>query len=217
MVKLTPKIVEVGTGASSPLSHSYFEVLHAAMVRYGILENRTRVAAFLVNIGVESGGLRQARESMNYSAAGLAATWPNRYAVKGKPNELALSLHRKPEAIANTTYANRMGNGSIASGDGWKYRGAGWIQTTGKENTKKVFRELGIPADTDPAVLTQPEFAALSAAFFWASNGCNELADKDYFSQTVKVVNGALPNDANEGALRKARYRACVAEIKKGE
>lgn len=216
MIRITPSIIQAGTGGESPLSHAYFEILHGAMFKFGILENHRRAAAFLANIGVESDGLKARRENMNYSAEGLARVWPKRFRDSdGKPNALAFSLQRKPEAIANNVYANRMGNGNEQSGDGWKYRGVGWIQTTGKNNIQETLKALGLPIDSDPSVLEYPEYAALSAAYFWKKNGCNELADQDAFSLSVKKVNGAMPCEANHGELRKARYRAAIAEIKR--
>ncbi|MEG7018924.1 glycoside hydrolase family 19 protein, partial [Pseudomonas aeruginosa] len=82
------------------------------------------VAAFLAQIGHESGQLTRLVENLNYSARGLAATWPSRYrGADGQPNALAQRLARNPRAIANNAYASRNGNGDEASGDGWRYRG----------------------------------------------------------------------------------------------
>jgi predicted chitinase len=77
-----------------------------------------------------------------------------------------------------------------------------------------AFKALGLPEDSDPNVLIQPKEASLSAAVFWKVHGCNELLDKDMFSASVKVVNGAPPNDENKGKQRLANYRACVAYLK---
>lgn len=217
MIKVTPDAIMAGTGCTSTLANAYLELLIGAMAKYSINTPR-RVAAFLANVGEETGGLSKARENLNYSAQGLANTWPSRYSSTGSapprtPNALAVSLNRRPEAIANNVYANRLGNGNEASGDGWKYRGVGWIQTTGAENIKKALTAIGLPANSDPSVLEQPAYAALSAAYYWQSRGCNELADKDMFSATVKEVNGAVPNPANRGPQRLANYRACVAKL----
>lgn len=217
MTKINTNIIDIGTGAGSALSEAYFTFLCNAMEKFDINTPR-RIAAFLANVAEESGGLKASRENLNYSAQGLANTWPTRYSLDSKakvktPNQLATKLNRNPEAIANNVYANRLGNGDESSGDGWKYRGVGWIQTTGKENIQKALVGLGLDKDADPAVLGTPEFAALSAAFFWKSHGCNELADGDQFSATVKTVNGQAPCETNGGERRKAHYRACVAAI----
>lgn len=95
-----------------------------------------RLAAWLATIAHESARLTAVVENLNYSAEGLAATWPARYAdMAGEPNALAQSIARKPAAIASLTYANRMGNGPSETGDGWIYRGRGLIQITGEAIT----------------------------------------------------------------------------------
>lgn len=219
MIKVDSKSIMACTGCTPTLAAAYLEIIVGAAIKFDI-NTPKRFAAWLANVSEESEQLTMSRENLNFSAQGLANTWPKRYkASNGQPNALALSLHRQPEKIANNVYASRLGNGNEASGDGWRYRGAGWIQTTGKTNTTKALVALGFAPDADPSVLEKPANAALSAAFFWKSNGCNELADKDMFSQTVKVVNGQLPCEANEGSKRIARYRAGVAalnELNKG-
>src|SRR5690606_6779021 len=119
---------------------------------------------------------------LNYSAQGLAAIWPARFrGADGKPNARALALARKPEAIANAVYGGRLGNGPEASGDGWRYRGRGVIQTTGRANYRETGRALGVDLEGIPQLLEQPRYAALSAAWFWAEHGLNELADAGKF------------------------------------
>lgn len=214
MIKVDAKAIQLGTGCTPALANAYLELIVGAAIKYDINTIR-RFAGWLANVGIESDGLSAGREGMNYSAKRLAAVWPNRYANRdGSPNPLALSLAGNPEKIANNVYANRLGNGPESSGDGWKYRGVGWIQTTGKTNIQNALVAIGLSKDSEPNVLAEPDKAALSAAFFWKSNGCNELLDKDAFSQSVKVVNGKLPCDENKGKERLAAYRACVAYLK---
>ena len=173
------------------------EHLNRAMARYKI-DSKVRVAAFLAQIGHESAGLTAVTENLNYSAQGLANTWPTRYrGVDGKPNALAVNLARKPEQIANHTYANRMGNGDPESGDGWKYRGRGYIQTTGRANYTKLTTATGINFVAVPDLLTQPEYAALAAAFYWADNGLNDLADVGRFDLITKKINGGTHGAAD--------------------
>ncbi|HCR1382557.1 TPA: glycoside hydrolase family 19 protein, partial [Pseudomonas aeruginosa] len=103
----------------------FVPALNVAMERFGITAP-VRGAAFLAQVGHESSQLTRLVENLNYSAQGLAATWPSRYrGADGKPNALALNLARHPQAIANNTYASRNGNGDEASGDGWRFRGRG--------------------------------------------------------------------------------------------
>jgi putative chitinase len=164
--------------------------INRAMARYK-LDSKVRIAAFLAQVGHESAGLTMVSENLNYNARSLAATWPNRYRrTDGKPNALAQNIERNPEAIANHTYANRMGNGDPESGDGWKYRGRGYIQTTGKVNYQKLTAAVGTNFTAVPDLLLQPEYAALSAAFFWHSNGLNELADTGRFDLITRKING---------------------------
>ncbi|MFU2621702.1 glycoside hydrolase family 19 protein, partial [Pseudomonas aeruginosa] len=158
--------------------------------RFGITAP-VRVAAFLAQVGHESSQLTRLVENLNYSARGLAATWPSRYrGADGKPNALALNLARHPQAIANNTYASRNGNGDDASGDGWRYRGRGLLQITGRLNYRAAGAGLGLPLEAEPELLEQPEFAALSAAWWWASHGLNELADRGEFAAITRRING---------------------------
>jgi putative chitinase len=149
---------------------------------------------FLGQVLHESAMLERLEENLNYSALGLARTWPNRYArrYRGKlvkpyePNALALSLHRKPEAIANNCYANRMGNGDEASGDGWAHRGSGLIMVTGKDNFALVERVSGIRCVENPELLRQP-LPALQASIAWWEHSVPDslLGDPERVSEAV--------------------------------
>jgi putative chitinase len=105
---------------------------------------------------------------------------------------------RKPEKIANRVYANRMGNGPEASGDGWKYRGRGLIGLTGKTNYRIFGKDVGQEDEVlgDPDKLVLPKYAALSAGWFWATNGLNQLADaKDIVGMSKRVNGGTIGLD----------------------
>lgn len=173
---------------------AFVPALNRAMTRYGI-NSSVRVAAFLAQVGHESAQLTALVENLNYSAVGLANTWPSRFAADRSrkpypPNLIAMSLARKPELIANHVYANRNGNGSEASGDGWRFRGRGLIQITGRANYNDVARALRLDLLAHPELLEQPELAALSAAWWWSARGLNELADAGKFEQITRVING---------------------------
>jgi putative chitinase len=166
--------------------------LNDAMSRFGI-DNLHRVAAFLAQIAHESGELNRLVENLNYSAKGLMNTWSTRFPTLTK----ALEFERKPEKIANFVYAMRMGNGDEASGDGWRFRGRGLIQLTGRSNYRTAGAELSLPLDTQPELLEQPRTAALTAAWFWKSHLLNALADDrsddnddDDFVAITKKING---------------------------
>ena len=181
-----------------------------------------RIAAFVANIVVESSYLRVMRENLRYSAKGLANTWPNRYSSTGKrggaPNAKALEIAGNQIAIANHCYANRMGNGDEASGDGWRYVGKGPIQLTGKDNVLKFFKAVGLPTTTNTEELTKPDLGARSAMWFWYSNGINANADKLDFDGCCDKVNighkTRAEGDAHGFAMRKKVYQKLLEIFK---
>ncbi|MDI6529487.1 glycoside hydrolase family 19 protein [Pseudomonas otitidis] len=175
------------------------------------LTTPTRQSAFLAQAAHESAGFTRLTENLNYSATGLAATWPGRFrGADGQPNALARALNRRPEAIANVVYANRMGNGPEASGDGWRYRGRGLLQITGRAQYQRCGAALGLPLVEQPDLLAHPEPAVLSAAWFWQVNGLNELADAGDFEAITRRINGGLNGLAERRALW-AKFREVLA------
>lgn len=166
-----------------------------ACIKYNISSLR-QVAAFPAQMATESGLIYDREENLNYSADGLANTWPNRYATnpkdKGKkiPNALAKMLHRKPQAIANNVYANRMGNGNEASGDGWKYRGFTLKQITGHDNWFAFGKAMGMTIDQALAYGRTVEGSVAAAAWFWNTNGLNALADTPGVEDETHRING---------------------------
>ena len=141
---------------------------------YGIATNEA-CAHFLGQMAHESGNFTKGRENTNYSAQQMANTWPYRYAVDPKakpkvPNALAYQLHRKPVAVANNCYANRMGNGDEASGDGWKNRGAGPLQITGADNIKAFADSVQNPCIIKNPDLIVSDYYFESALFFFNQN-----------------------------------------------
>jgi putative chitinase len=171
---------------SGPVAGVFVSALNDAMARFKI-EGQQRVAAFLAQVGHESGQLRTLVENLNYSADGLMRTWPKRFNLL-----TATAAARKPEQIANIVYASRLGNGPAVTGDGWRYRGRGLIQVTGWVNYQACSSALGLDLLTKPELLEQPAYAALSAAWFWSSNGLNELADAGQFEAITRRINGGL-------------------------
>lgn len=182
--------------------------LNAILPKYDIT-TPLRIAAFLAQCGHESEGFTALKENLNYSAEALAATWPNRYAVNPKaktkvPNDLAKRLHRQPEAIANNVYANRLGNGNEASGDGWAHRGRGAIQCTGKGNYINFARSAGKPYAEIAAYLETPAGAIESACWYWSNNKLNAQADNGRNDLLTRLINGGY----NGLADRQIRYAA---------
>lgn len=143
-----------------------------------------RQAAFLAQVFHESGNLNSVDENLNYGAKGLMATWPSRFDAA-----TAAKYERKPEMIANKVYANRMGNRDEASGDGWKHRGAGLIQLTGKDNQFACAMALGIDPTIVHEWLKTEEGAARSAGYFWKTNNLNKWADKGDIDGVSDVIN----------------------------
>lgn len=186
------------------------------------IDTEKRIAGFLAQCAHESAGFTVLTENLNYSADGMAAIWPNRFAVLGEdkkpvktkegkntPNKFALALHRKPEMIANVVYSSRMGNGPVESGEGWKYRGRGLKQLTGKDNYTRCGKALGVDLVENPDLLLEPRYAALSAGWFWDSNKCSSFADADDFVGLTKKINGGtigLPD-------RQKRYTAALNTV----
>ena len=142
-----------------------------------------RLAHFLAQCGHESGQFRVVNENLNYGAKGLIGIFKKYF-----PNEAKAKLYeRKPEKIANLVYASRMGNGAEASGDGYKFRGRGYIQLTGKDNYTAFGKAIGedIPSNPDLVATTYP---LLSAAWFFNKNGLHKLADKGATPEVVTMV-----------------------------
>lgn len=144
-----------------------------------------RAAAWIAQLLVESAKFKALEENLNYSEAGLLRMWPNRFTKRD-----AIAYAYRPEKIANRVYADRMGNGNEASGDGWKYHGRGLIMVTGKANYKDVSKYLNYDFISRPDDLKLTNFAALSAAWFWDFHGLNQLADQDKIETISKIING---------------------------
>ena len=139
----------------------YLPYINIYMPLYGIDTDNT-VAMFIAQIGHESINLSAVVENLNYSASGLLKTFSKYFTP-----ETAAKYANKPEMIANRVYANRMGNGDEASGDGWRYRGRGLIQLTGKNNYSIMQLKDGIPCLDAPSILETPEYAVRSACWYW--------------------------------------------------
>jgi putative chitinase len=148
-----------------------------------------RLAHFLAQCGHESGGFRATQENLNYSAKGLAGIFRKYFPTEAA----AASYARNPQKIANKVYGNRMGNGPESSGDGYKFRGRGYIQLTGKENYTAFGKAIGEDILANPDVVAS-KYALLSAAWFFSKNGLHKMADGGATDAVVtsitKRVNG---------------------------
>jgi len=165
---------------------AWYEPLCEALPQYEI-NTVERVAAFIAQCSHESGGFSVLEENLNYRAATLSKLWPQRF-----PPGVAEQYAGKPEMIANKTYGGRMGNGSEETGDGFKFRGRGLIQLTGKDNYTACSRDLF--QDTtlvdDPSILLDPYYAIHSACWFWNKNKLNQFADSSNIAMMTKKING---------------------------
>jgi putative chitinase len=145
-----------------------------------------RVAAFVAQTAHESGNYVFLEENLNYRAASLQKTFAKYFPTL----ELAQQYEKKPEKIANRVYANRMGNGSEETGDGWRYRGRGLIQLTGRNNYEFFAGSLEIPVQEASEYLGTFEGSVQSACWFWENNNLNKWADAGDIKTMTKIING---------------------------
>jgi len=168
------------------IDQKWLQPLNDAFAKYEINTNK-RQAAFIGQCQHESDNFRHLEENLHYSAVELMRVWPSRF-----PNiNVAMQYANNPEKIANKVYAGRLGNNE--EGDGWAYHGRGLIQLTGRDNYAACGNSLGYALITNPELLLQPKYAALSAGWFWNKKGLNALADKeDYTTMTERINGGTL-------------------------
>lgn len=153
------------------------------------LSTPARLRYFLAQCGHESGGFARLQENLHYTSAGrICAVWPSRFRSKVD----AIPYISSPKKLANRVYAGKYGNGDERSGDGWRYRGRGWIGLTFAGNYRRFFEWAGMPADTNPDLVATVKGAALSAAWYWAANEINPLCDEGAFVGVTKKINPKL-------------------------
>lgn len=175
---------------SAAVADKFVKPLAEAMSKYGIT-TPARQAAFLAQLAHESAELRRVQENLNYSWERLRKVFPRYF----RTDPEAQAYDRQPERIANRVYANRMLNGDETSGDGWRFRGRGPIQVTGRENYRKSGQALGIGLESDPDRLLDPAIGCMAAAWYWHSRGLNALADSDdenAFREITRRINGGF-------------------------
>lgn len=187
MSKVTLELLkEICPKTKSTVLAKYVEPLNKVGEHFGLFENPKRMAAFLAQVAHESGAFNFTKEGLSYSAQSLMKVWPKRFPTLA----IAKQYARNPQKIANKVYANRMGNGSEASGDGYKFCGRGLIQLTGKDNYSRFAKSIGKSLDETVAYLETPEGAVASAAWFWDANKLNIYADKGDFVGLTRRING---------------------------
>ena len=166
---MTPRQLAIATGARIDRATEWLPAIEAAMAEFGI-DTPPRQAAFLAQIGHESGGLHWSVE-----------IWG--------PTE------------AQRRYEGRRDLGNVQIGDGYRFRGRGLIQTTGRANYVATGKALGVDLIAKPELLAQPELAARSAAWYWKSRNLNALADAGDFERITRKINGGLNGQAERIAL----------------
>jgi putative chitinase len=171
----------------NPYVDQWYDALYAILPEYQI-NTPERVAAFVAQCAHESGGFRALKENLNYRAVTLRKVFPKYFTS----DEMAAQYANKQEAIAKRVYANRMGNGSEASGDGFRYCGRGLIQLTGKENYSWFAASLEMSVEEVPEYLATFEGAVQSACWFWESTGLNKEADAGDIKTMTKKINGGF-------------------------
>ena len=172
----------------NPYLDYWYDALYQILPEYNI-NTPQRVAAFIAQCAHESGNFRFLQENLNYKAESLTKTFKKYFPTL----ESAQPYAKKPKMIANKVYANRMGNGDEASGDGWRYLGRGLIQLTGKNNYTFFAASVGIE-DMDECVeyLGTFEGAVQSACFFWETTKLNNEADAGDIKTMTRKINGGF-------------------------
>jgi len=174
--------------------------LEDTFAKYGINTSQ-RQAHFIGQCQHESDNFRTLEENLHYSAARLMAVWPSRF-----PNlDVANQYANNPEMIANKVYGGRADLGNTQDGDGWKFHGRGVIQLTGRSNYQVCGDALGQPFTSEPSLLLEPEWACLSAGWFWNKKGLNALAEaEDWNTMTKRINGGTLGLDDRINKIHKA-------------
>lgn len=176
----------IAAGIAPTQARIFAYPLARACARFDITRP-ARVAGFVAQCNVESAGFTRLEENLRYRTPEvLDRTFR---AVRGL-GDAAQLIAAGPQAIANRVYANRLGNGSEAGGDGWRYRGRGLKQLTGKDNYAQAEDALGRPYLAQPELVAEPEDACLTAAWYWHTNKCNVLADSGQWDAITRIVNG---------------------------
>ena len=168
-----------------PYADHWVEALNQLLPDYEI-NTPKRIAAFVAQCAHESGGFKFLSENLNYKAESLMKVFPKYFSDM----DTAKAYEKQPAKIANKIYASRMGNGDEASGDGFKYRGRGLIQLTGKTNYEWFAASIEVSPEAASAYLETFEGAAQSACWFWESNNLNKEADAGDIKQMTKKING---------------------------
>jgi len=171
--------------AKLKIGAEWVDALNETFQRFNILTVNQQ-ACFLGQCGHECGNFRILEENLNYRAATLMKLWPKRFPTLEFANQYA----GNPKKIANSVYANRMGNRDEASGDGYRFRGRGAVQLTGYSSYFHAGQALGVDFVMNPDLVATPKYAALTAGWFWDTHKINAYADALDHVKVTKIING---------------------------
>ena len=165
----------------------WVDALNETFLRFNI-NTKNQQAMFIGQCSHECGNFRLLEENLNYRAETLMKLWPKRFPSL----EFAKQYEKNSKKIANSVYANRMGNRDEASGDGYRFRGRGALQCTGHSTYFHAGKALGIDFVMQPDLIATPKYAALTAGWFWETHKLNPPADALDFNKVTKIINGGL-------------------------
>ena len=177
----------------------WLKPLNDTFAKYGI-DTPKRQAAFIGQCQHESGNFKTLEENLHYSAGALMRVWPSRFDAL-----LAEKYASNPQAIANKVYGGRADLGNTEEGDGWHFHGRGVIQLTGRSNYQVCGDALGQPFTKQPDLLLEPQWACMSAGWFWNKKGLNALVEsEDWTTMTKRINGGTLGLDDRINRIHKA-------------
>ena len=163
----------------------WVDALNETFARFNI-NTKNQQAMFIGQCSHECGNFRLLEENLNYRAETLMKLWPKRFPSL----EFAKQYEKNPRKIANSVYANRMGNRDEASGDGYRFRGRGALQCTGHSTYFHAGKALGVDFVMQPDLVATPKYAALTAGWFWETHKLNPPADALDYTKVTKIING---------------------------
>lgn len=219
MARIIDIVLAVAPKAAAPYREAFDRYGDDLFVHFG-LTTENRVAQFLARCLSETGYFTTLVENPNYTAANLAGQWDKGNGRKQfKTKAEMVSYAGRPEDLFNRWYGNRMGNGGPASGDGYRYRGRGPLQTTGKAAYRKYGARAGVDFVADPDLILDPRYILLPSFYEWDDGGLNRYADKDDTLSIARIINvgtartNQIPNGYKDQVAALRRVRAAIKRL----